>query len=97
MAELALAGEHHRYPTGIGRSNDSFVADRPARLNYQGDAGVSSGFDTIGEGIERIGGTRTSGCSARSLLRSDLCSLNPVLLTGADSPRCTILNEDDRI
>lgn len=42
VPEVPDAGEHHRHAKPVGRFNDLGVADRPARLNDGGGAGLGN-------------------------------------------------------
>jgi hypothetical protein len=54
VAEVAHPGEDHRQPRFVGGGDDVVVADRPARLDDGGRAGLGCGEQAVGEGEECV-------------------------------------------
>jgi len=51
MPEVADAGEHHGKAGVVGGGDNLVVADRPARLDDRGGAGLGGGQQPVGEGL----------------------------------------------
>ena len=84
VPEVPHAGEHHRQAGLVGGGDHLLVADRAARLDHRGRAGLGRGEQAVGEGEEGVGGDR----------RADRARLGPAI--GSRPLRCAFHGGDAR-
>jgi hypothetical protein len=56
VPEVPVPGEDHRHAEGVAGRDYLLVADRTARLDHRGDAGLDAQLGTVGEGEVGVGG-----------------------------------------
>ena len=72
VPEVPHSGEHHRQARLVGGGDHFVVADRAARLDHRGRAGLDRGEQAVGEGEEGVRGDR----------RADRARLGPAVRLG---------------
>src|SRR4051812_27920839 len=80
VGEVACAGEDHRQGELVGPGDRLFVADRAARLDDRGRAGLEGTIESIGEREEGVAGERAALGPALGFLAGDLAGVAAVLL-----------------
>ncbi len=97
MPEMADSGEDHGNAKSVSRRDYLLVADRAAGLNDGGGPGGCYGFQSIGEGVEGVGGGDAVGLRQDRLHRAKLCRVDAAQLSGAHTEGLAVARVDNRV